>query len=847
MKPSLRCQSALQAKRLNVTIPGNRHNMNNMDLQIIPHDGVRADRLRPSFPCIAAALVMVSALVLVTLRAAAADTASYSGLEPDQFMKSWLILKPIPVTGETKTAPSEAEQKKAFGEDWLAAESANAAPRPGMKLVIHGRELAWQAFESKADIVDLNEGGQSNDFEVAYAWAEVRMPAKTKAILGIGSDDAVKVWLNGKLVHDHWSARACQPDEDIVPVEFDKGENRLLLKIQNIRGDWSFVCRLMGPQTQAIKLIAAVWDQPDPEAVKGLLDQGLDINSRGSGGLSAWQVARICGERETAELLASRGADTQTPLPPIEQVADAGLNRVIRNDEPGLALLVAHNGKVLFEKGYGLADVERHIPITAQTKFRIGSITKQFTASAILKLQEEGKLNVNDKLSKYLPDFPRGEEVTLRHLLTHTSGIHSYTSQPGFLEKVTTPVKTDDLIESIKKFPYDFDPGQKWLYNNSGFFLLGYIIEKVSGLSYSEFLNQNFFEPLGMTNTGVYRAGARLEQEALGYQYGDGKFTNALNWDMTWAGGAGALYSTVEDLYRWNEGLFHGKVISLANLQAAETPVQTAENKGDHPEDGYGFGLSIAKLRGAQEISHGGGLNGFSSFLLRLPRENLTVVVLANALPGQPGVEPGILAQRFAEFCVGEHLDPRPVVKASPGVSPASFGPLVGRYDYGGLVMTVTKEGDHLYAQLGGQPRFEIFPRTETEFFWKVVDAQVTFVKDDQGKVTKAIHHQNGNTIDAPRLPDLKEASVDAASLDAVTGKYDYGQRKAILTVSREGSRVFAQMTGQPKFEIFPKSDTEFFWKVVDAQVTFVKDNQGKVIKVVHHQAGQTIDAPKIE
>jgi CubicO group peptidase (beta-lactamase class C family) len=817
--------------------------MNNMDL--IQRDK-RTDRPRLSLSHLAAVWLIAGILLMSGFWAAAADPAFYSGLEPDQFMKSWLILKPIPIAGETNTAPSEAEQKQAFSENWLAAETAKA-PRPGMKQVIHGHELAWEAVESKADIVDLNGGGQPNDFAVAYAWAEVRMPAKTKALLGVGSDDAVKVWLNGKLVHDNWSARVCRPDDDIVPVEFEQGANRLLLKIQNIREDWSFVCRPMGPQAQAQKLIAAVWDQPDPETVKGLLDQGLDVNSRGLGGLSAWQVARICGERETAELLASRGADTRTPLPPIEQVADVGLRRVIKDGEPGLALLIAQNGKVLFEKGYGLADVEHHRPITPQTKFRIGSITKQFTAAAILKLQEEGKLSVNDKLSKYLPDFPRGEEVTLRHLLTHTSGIHSYTSQPGFLEKVLAPVKTEDVIESIKKFPYDFDPGKKWLYNNSGFYLLGYLIEKVSGQSYGEFLRRNFFAPLGMTNTGVYQNSARPEPEALGYEYAGGKFTNALNWDMTWAGGAGALYSTVEDLYRWNEGLFQGKVISAASLQAASTPVQTEQNKGEHPDDGYGYGLFIAKLRGAQEIQHGGGLNGFSSHLLRLPRENLTVVVLANALPGQPGVEPSTLAQRFAEFCVGEHLDPRPVTRANAGVSPGSFDALVGRYDYGGPVMTITKEAGHLYAQLGGQPRFEIFPKTETEFFWKVVDAQVTFVKDDQGKVIKAIHHQNGNTIDAPRLPDLKEAAVEAASLDAVTGKYDYGQRKAILTVSRQGSRVFAQLTGQPRFEIFPKSDTEFFWKVVDAQITFVKDSRGKVIKAVHHQAGQTIEAPKIE
>jgi CubicO group peptidase (beta-lactamase class C family) len=510
-------------------------------------------------------------------------------------------------------------------------------------------------------------------------------------------------------------------------------------------------------------------------------------------------------------------------------------------------VLVAQNGIVLFEKGYGLADVAHASSFAPDTKSRIGSITKQFTASAILKLQEQGKLSVQDKLSKYFPDFPSGDEVTLHHLLTHTSGIRSYTDKPGFLDKVTSAVEPDDLIKSFQNDAYDFAPGKKWHYDNSGYFLLGRIIEKVSGQSYGDFLRQNFFEPLGMTNTGVHRAGLALEHEALGYQYKGAVFTNALNWDMSWAGGAGALYSTVEDLFHWNEGVFGGKVLKDASLKAAWTPVKTEDSKDDDSSTGYGYGWFSAHTRGAQEISHAGGLNGFSSFIMRLPRENFTVAILANAAPGAAGVEPSQLAHQVTEIYLGEKFNPRPIHQIDPDVSPEAFDPLVGRYDYGMGVMTVTKEGKHLYAQLAGQPRFEIFPESGTEFFWKVVDAQVTFVKDNQGKVTKAVHHQGGQTIHAPRLEDLKEAKVDAATYDAFVGKYDYGAGKAILTVSREGDRLFAQLTGQPKFEIFPKSSTEFFWKVVDAQIQFVKNDTGKTIKAIHHQGGQTLEAPKVE
>jgi hypothetical protein len=228
---------------------------------------------------------------------------------------------------------------------------------------------------------------------------------------------------------------------------------------------------------------------------------------------------------------------------------------------------------------------------------------------------------------------------------------------------------------------------------------------------------------------------------------------------------------------------------------------------------------------------------------MRLPRERFTVVVLANAMPSGPGVEPSELGHQAAEFYLGEELAPR-AVNTTMSISPKALDAITGSYDYGGPVLRVTVEDGHAYAQLSGQPRFEIFPRSETEFFWKVVDARVTFVKDESGKVVKAVHLQGGNTINAARLEFPK---VDSASLDAIAGKYDYGQGKAILTVTRDGDQLYAQLTGQPKFDIYPKSATEFYWKVVDAQVTFVRDFAGKVAKAIHHQNGATFDAPKIE
>ncbi len=337
--------------------------------------------------------------------------------------------------------------------------------------------------------------------------------------------------------------------------------------------------------------------------------------------------------------------------------ADAWLAGLIQTNDPGFAVLVAQNGKILFEKGYGLADREHDVLVTPQTSFRIGSMTKQFTASAILKLQEEGKLNVEDKLSKYIPDFPRGNDVTLRQLLTHTSGIHDYSPEPAHWSDVAKPTTTEALIELIKKQKhlYDFDPGTKWSYDNSGYTLLGYIVEKVSGQSYGEFLRATFFLPLGMTNTGVYRAHLGLPHEAQGYSLGTNGFEPPFYIDPSWNGGDSALYSTVEDLYCWNEGIFNGRVLHAASLKAAFTPV-AMETGQLNSGNGYGFGWFVGRYRGLRDISHGGGIPGFSSLLLRLPDEKFTVVVLANALGGRPNALPHDLVYQMVDIYLADKL-----------------------------------------------------------------------------------------------------------------------------------------------------------------------------------------------
>lgn len=397
--------------------------------------------------------------------------------------------------------------------------------------------------------------------------------------------------------------------------------------------------------------------------------------------------------------------------------------------------LVARDGKVIFSKGYGLANAEFDVPNTPQTKFRLGSITKQFTAASILLLQERGKLNVQDPICKYFDNCPEAwKEVTIHHLLTHTGGLPNFTNFPDYAKTMMIPTPIESLIGRFKDKPLDFKPGEKMNYSNSGYVALGYIIEKVAGESYERFLQKNIFDPLKMTNSGYDHHDTILKNRATGYSLADGKKANSLHIDMTIPHGAGALYSTVEDLFLWNEALFADKLLSAKSREAMMTPVK----------NNYAYGIGSNQQLNRKMISHGGGINGFSTFLARFPEEKLTVVVLRNADFGMPA--PGKISNDLAALAFGEKVE-MPHAQTEVKVDAKVLDAYVGEYEIRpGIVLTVTKAGEQLMAQLTGQPKFDLFAESETKFFLKVVDAQITFVKDDGGKISHLILHQGGNT-----------------------------------------------------------------------------------------------------
>lgn len=526
----------------------------------------------------------------------------------------------------------------------------------------------------------------------------------------------------------------------------------------------------------------------------------------------------------------------------LKERLDTRLAALTGETSHAVAVLIARDGKVAYQGAFGMADIEQKTPATIDTVFRIGSVSKQFTASAILHLADQGKLSLTDPLSKFFPDFPNGASIPLHQLLTHTSGIHSYTSKPDFLSRVTRPIDPAALIEYFRDDPPDFAPGTRFQYNNSAYFLAGEIVAKASGKSLGAYLQEAFFTPLGMKSTGVFVNATPPAGVAKGYSFADGKLVPALDWDMSWAGGAGALYSTIGDLMRWNEALYGGKLLKAESLKAQTTPV-VLPPEVDHMH--YGYGLMISVQGRLPVFSHGGGLNGWSSDLLWFPEQRCTVAVLANGLPPKPGLEPAALSRALAAEFLAEDMRNAPPLTEAQGIDPTGFAALAGRYDYKTAVMTVTVEEDCLFAQVSGQPKHRLFAKSPTVFFWKVTDAQVEFIRNEQGDVVAAVHSQGGNTFRAARLPDA-ELDLSEQELDAILGEYDYGPG-AVLTVSRQGKSVFAQLTGQPRFPIFARSATEFEWRVVPASVTFVKDADGRVTKAVHSQGGTTFDAPRLK
>jgi CubicO group peptidase (beta-lactamase class C family) len=532
--------------------------------------------------------------------------------------------------------------------------------------------------------------------------------------------------------------------------------------------------------------------------------------------------ARAAGPASTADLAA---------------YADQLLSAVYPPGQPGAAALVEKDGRAVLRKGYGMASLELGVPAAPENVFEVGSITKQFTAAAVLLLQERGKLRVEDPITKYLPDYPtHGRTITIENLLTHTSGIPSYTSLPEWYPRIREDLKPADVAALFQDKPLEFDPGERWAYDNSGFFLLGMIVEKVSGKSYEQFVEEEIFRKLGMSHSRYGHPEEIVPLRAAGYSKDDQGFRNTSFISMTQPYAAGALMSTVDDLAIWGRALQGETLLKKASLDRMLTPFRLRSGTPTQ----YGYGIGVIDFRGTRVLTHGGDINGYTANVTWAPAAGIFLAILSNDDASDP--RPDDLALRIVAKALGRPVEEQATLRLEPAKLDEYTG--VYRFDER-ITRTILREGGKLYAQRNGK-RQELSAVAPDEFAYPDGASTIRFRRDTQGKVTglgfrSTLGPATTGTRTEESLPkEHTVAVVDPAIYDACVGEYELRPNFAIA-ITREGDRIFAQATGQPKIEIFPESETRFFLKVVDAEIELVRGADGKVTGIVLHQNGREI------
>jgi CubicO group peptidase (beta-lactamase class C family) len=524
--------------------------------------------------------------------------------------------------------------------------------------------------------------------------------------------------------------------------------------------------------------------------------------------------------------------------------------------------LVVENGKVIYRGALGIANMEWGISNTPETKFRLGSITKQFTSMLTLQLVEQGKIKLDGKISDYLPDYRKdiGDKVTIHNLLTHTSGIPSYTDQPGFQSNVSrNPYQVADFVKKYTSGDLLFEPGSKFAYNNSGYFLLGAIIERVTGKTYEQVLKENILDPVGMKNTGYDHYETIIQKRAAGYSKTLDGYTNAAYLDMSIPYAAGSMYSNVDDLYLWDQALYTDKLLSAQSKELMYKPFL----------DNYAYGWVVANASFKQNdkpvpmIAHGGGINGFATFIARFPNEkNLIVIldntgqnaqrlsdVIAKVLYGQPYEPPKMsiaealnrtIRDKGVEAGVAQYRDLKTKQSATYDFAENELNTL------GYQLMRAGKLKDALEIF---KLNVEAYPKASNpydslgEAYMNLNERELAIIN-----YKKSLELNPGNTGAIETLKKLERVpvTVDAKVFDAYVGDYELTPG-FVMRVFREGEKFMTQATGQEKVEIVAESETTFAPRTFNAKLTFVKDSAGNVTGLRLNQGGRETLGKKIK
>jgi CubicO group peptidase (beta-lactamase class C family) len=399
------------------------------------------------------------------------------------------------------------------------------------------------------------------------------------------------------------------------------------------------------------------------------------------------------------------------------------------------SVLVAHNGKIILNKAYGFQNINDSTLNTTETVYKIGSVSKQFTAALILKLQEMKKLSVNDKISKYFPSYPKGDSITINHLIRHTSGIPTYTSNREFMQnEITKPHSRDTMMALFKDKPLDFSPGTQWRYSNSAYSLLGYIIEDVTGMSYYAAVRKYIIEPASLKNTGFNFLAVDKRKKATGYF----RFTELWNKeapdvDSSISYSAGAIYSTTSDLYNWNKALWSNKLLSKESSKAALT---TEKNN-------YGYGLFVDSIYGKQKVEHSGSIHGFNSNMLTIPADGTCIILLANVgTSSLDTMTKSLLAILYDKpYSIPQPFKPMAITAEELKQFEGLFG------SEGAPTFKLWVEKGKLLSQPEDQDILELRPESKDLFFVREENARIRFNRNEQQVVESMTIIQRGGEM----------------------------------------------------------------------------------------------------
>lgn len=521
----------------------------------------------------------------------------------------------------------------------------------------------------------------------------------------------------------------------------------------------------------------------------------------------------------------------------LEKQIDALFQKEYKVGEPGAVVLIAKNGKAIYRKAFGMANLELSIPMKPENVLELGSITKQFTAVSILMLMEQGKLSLEDPLSTFIPDYPNGEKITVHHLLNHTSGIKSMTDMPNFLSLARKDMTLNELIDVFKNEPVTFAPGEEYAYNNSAYILLGAIIETTSKMSYEDFIEKNIFAKLGMKNSYYGSKGEIIPNRASGYKSINNKFENADYLSMTIPYAAGSLMSCVDDMLVWSEAIHHNKLISEKSKQLAFSPNKT--NNGEVIYYGYGWGIN--EIDNIQTLEHSGGIFGYTTFGLYVPKENLYVIVLTNT----DAIGPSNPSVKAAAVALGKPFK----INADVKVSQSKLTQWIGAYEFEDkTIRFITFKDGNLYSQRKGGNELKLITLSETEFNFENTFTTYKFTIENGKRVAFFADRINKSKgVETIVEPELEKASITVSSdiLQNYVGKYQL-QPGFEIDITSQNQQLFGQATGQGKFELFAETENTFFAKITELKVIFNKDSSGKIVGFSLDQAGRVMELKKI-